>query len=356
MPIKIYLNDQIHRATQLPTNLDAFSAFLSSLFREKLPIIWNFDYIDQENDRITVSHEHDYQELLQYESQRPDITIKLYINPSEVGISQYRPSDEERIANSYPKVEENKFTESSFISGPTEGKTWKTKEFRQAKRLYKKLAKGKLSGAEKEEAAQKFEALQADFTPEQREIFETKKQRYEMKRGIKKQIFAELGEGSPAQPNTETGKADLNCEKDEKTKSAGLEEKRKDEKWCTPLKRAMVQIKQQSPEKAKNIFKSGKMFGKLSKGKWYNRTCLQAELLGILPEENRGTIQEMFNSIPKDLPKEELIEKYLEISKVYYGIYCPEISNVLEDIEQFWREKKESMKEKKEKKSWWKWY
>jgi len=354
MPIKIYLNDQIHRATQLPTNLDAFSAFLSSLFQEKLPLTWNFDYVDQENDRITVSHEHDYQELLQLESQSPNITIKIYINPSEVGISQYRPSDEEKIAESYPKMEGNFLSESSFISKVTEGKNWKTKEFRQAKRLYKKLAKGKFSGPEKDEAAKELEVLQAQFTPEQREIFEAKKQRYEMKRGIKQQMFAELGEGSQ-QPNTNKGQTDLACEKDEKVKSPGQDNKRKTEKWCTSLKRSMIQINQQSPEKAKNIFKTGKIFGKLIKGNWCKKVQLQAELLGYLPEEKRGIIQENLNSIPKDLPKEELIDKYLAIAKVYYEVYCPEISNVFEEIEQFWKEKKEAMKEKKEKKSWWKW-
>jgi molybdenum cofactor biosynthesis enzyme MoaA len=111
------------------------------------------------------------------------------------------------------------------------------------------------------------------------------------------------------------------------------------------LRDMVLKLKQQSPEKAENVYKSAKAFVKLfkamKKGKTEKIEKYQKKLVGYLPEENKQLFEGIFDSIPQDLPKHELKERLFTVGKMFYQIYSPENINLFEDLEQMKRDRKQ---------------
>jgi len=406
MTVKIYLNEQIHRVSKLPSTLEALITLVKTLFKADLPQSWSVQYVDQDGDKITVSHEQDYKELVELETKAPALIFKLYIAAVELGKSQEIAKEAKPVQ--MPEVSQRKISEEKIkeeekfevIGKPQAEKVPRCKEFGQAKKLIKRLIKGKLSEAEKAEATQQLEQILSQFTPEQREVFEAKRERFELKMKFVQQMRAELKGETQGESKYEidaNGKpihAEVTCDGCQAKPVVGVRYKCsvcKNFDFCevcedskqhahpflklrTPsrfagkfgkkfghggfqggkfgmLKEIIERIKQQSPEKAENIFESVRTFFKLSKAKRQGKTekierC-QARLLSLLPEENRKTFEEIFNALPqgKDLPKGEIKEKIAAAMKMYYQVYCPENSNILEELEQMKKERKEKKEE-----------
>ena len=81
MPVKVYFQDEIHRFAKLSGNLSALLETLTSSFNHQLPSSWTVKYMDCDGDDITLTHDRDYAELLQAESNDSALTVKLTIIP-----------------------------------------------------------------------------------------------------------------------------------------------------------------------------------------------------------------------------------------------------------------------------------
>ncbi len=423
MTVKIYLNEHIHRVSKLPTTLEALKTLIQTLFKNELPQSWSVQYVDQDGDKITVSHEQDYKELVELETNSPATIFKLYIAAAELGKSQEitkeakiekLPEASQRKISEEKNIEEEKWEKIENIENPKAEKPEKfkkekfekvpkCKEFGQAKKILKKILKGKLSEAEKTEANQQLEQIISQFTPEQREVFEAKRERFEMKMKFVQQIRAELKGETQGEVKYETdanGKpihSEVTCDGCQTKPVVGVRykcsvckgfnfcevcEETKEHthpflKLRTPsrfggkfgkcgkkferggckggkfgmMKEMIAKIKQQSPEKAETIFDSVRTFFKLSKAKRKGNTekiekC-QTKLLSLLPEENRKAFEESFASLPqgKNLAKGEVKEKLAAVMKSYYQVYCPENNNIFEELEQMKKERKEKKEE-----------
>jgi hypothetical protein len=64
MSLKLCFNSDIHRVSKLPVNFNALIQYSQALFSSKLPVTWGLEYIDEDNDRIQIASDTDFQSVL----------------------------------------------------------------------------------------------------------------------------------------------------------------------------------------------------------------------------------------------------------------------------------------------------
>ena len=89
MAIKICFNNQIHRFSKLPSDLKALISVITTTFSDQLPKSWSIYYVDSDGDKITVSHDQSYQELVEAELKDASISVKIYVEASEAPIASH---------------------------------------------------------------------------------------------------------------------------------------------------------------------------------------------------------------------------------------------------------------------------
>ena len=79
MPVKVYFNDEIHRFTKLPDNLQTLNELITYTFKSQLTSAWTITSTDQQGNDHAITHDEDYAELLKIEHNNTALTLKLRI-------------------------------------------------------------------------------------------------------------------------------------------------------------------------------------------------------------------------------------------------------------------------------------
>jgi len=219
MAIKVYFNNQIHRLTKLPDNLQDLLAQITSLFKNELPSSWKLQYLDSEGDQIIVSHEHDFKELKEIESSTSNFTLKLYILPNE-GLAQPNVNNSHYQPAKYPSFEEYEVIQDSpkdqqgLLSQYQGEKTVNTDyqvindlqnnieveprvspqpknegfiptnfiQFHKAKHLVKMMVRGKYPETMKDQMLNELNAIKETLTEDEKKALEQKQTMFEERR------------------------------------------------------------------------------------------------------------------------------------------------------------------------------
>jgi hypothetical protein len=75
MSLKLSFSNEIHRVSKPPVSYSALISHSQVLFSSKLPSTWGLEYLDEENDRVVLSSDHDYQSLLEDVSKGKSVKI-----------------------------------------------------------------------------------------------------------------------------------------------------------------------------------------------------------------------------------------------------------------------------------------
>jgi hypothetical protein len=104
MALKLCFNSEIHRVSKPPVTYKALISFSHELFSSKLPIHWALEYIDDENDKVVLSSDLDYQTLL--DDIAKGKSIKIYIAPrAEIPVEHYEKIIEPETDQTFEKIE-----------------------------------------------------------------------------------------------------------------------------------------------------------------------------------------------------------------------------------------------------------
>jgi hypothetical protein len=194
MSLKLCFSSEIHRVSKPPVSFKALISHSQELFSSKLPTRWALEYIDEENDKVVLSSDHDYQALLEDVSKGKN--VKIFIT-EKAEHSSFAVENFEQILESEPVQEaiprpETKEApkiskEESKIAEIQTQKTFKlfAPQFKtneplspiakseskphhkyKALGLMKKLAKPDLSKEEREKKEAKLTQIMAKLTPE----------------------------------------------------------------------------------------------------------------------------------------------------------------------------------------------
>jgi len=333
MPIKVYLQDNIHRLAKLPESLPALIVQINSLFKDELPASWKLQYLDSDGDLIALTHDHDYKELLELESSTPGISAKIYIVPkeSEPKDSSYKPAkypsfeeyeviktsenvqkegiisqnEEEKTANAEQVTTDHSqnFEVKPQVSQPKKEDKKDKKQCIKAEELLKKFISGKYPEITKEQIDKEFDSIREALTEEQKQKFDKKRAKIEEK-------FSKNRE-----------KADKSKKFDKYSKEFELS------KFLRIFRKAFKAQNQGDVEKIAKC-----------KGK----------LLAFLPEAGKQTLEELFINFPQDVNKDEAKRRFVETTRKLVEESFPERKDeILHDFESF-IEKKNRKLEKKE--------
>jgi len=88
MFIKIYFENQIHKISKIPEAYKAFTEKIQEIIRQEVTLpTYAIQYEDDEGDRVMLSSDDDYKTMLQTEIEAGHNTIKIYITPRRLSVS-----------------------------------------------------------------------------------------------------------------------------------------------------------------------------------------------------------------------------------------------------------------------------
>ena len=115
MAFKVYYGQEIHRFAKLPDSFKAMIQSITSKFTSPLPLMWNIYYLDLENDRVALSDEEDYMELIKAQESNPSTVTKLYIVPVQASEDHFSQVNEERSYELITDVERAQLADSKLL-------------------------------------------------------------------------------------------------------------------------------------------------------------------------------------------------------------------------------------------------
>lgn len=173
---KICLGDQIHKVLTLPKDLNAFKELITYFFGLQLPAQWKLQYLDVDDDVITVANDFDYKALSEERSARINIVPidqSLVVAPKEIERAPERIEQEEE-SEFYPDSVVLEHSESNFTvtdfgysqdSQPQKKAVYQTlsqmkdKQRRRALRVVDNLKRSDISEAKKEKLGTLLEEI-----------------------------------------------------------------------------------------------------------------------------------------------------------------------------------------------------
>jgi hypothetical protein len=88
MFIKIYYENQIHKISKIPEAYKAFTEKIQEIIRREVTLpTYTIQYEDDEGDRVMLSSEEDYKTMLSTETEADHNTIKIYITPRRLSVT-----------------------------------------------------------------------------------------------------------------------------------------------------------------------------------------------------------------------------------------------------------------------------
>jgi hypothetical protein len=184
MSLKLCFNSEIHRVSKLPVNFNALISHSQALFTSKLPIRWALEYIDEENDRVMIASDHDYQSLL--EDVGKGKSVKIFITEKSEQ-SSFVVENYEKILEAEPepvnqpqqtKIEQAELREESKVP---EAQAQTIRFAPQLKQLKEIEPLSPITKSAEQKAHHKYKALRLmkklsskDLSKEDREKFEAK--------------------------------------------------------------------------------------------------------------------------------------------------------------------------------------
>ena len=347
MAIKVYFNNQIHRFSKLPASLKDLIAHITSLFKNELPSSWKIQYVDTEGDHIIVSHEYDFKELLEIESFNLGSTLKLYITPNEKKFGSNMDIFQNKQAK-YPSLEEFEVIQSSpivqqsglssqyqrektasadhliqqknevkprVISQPKNErlKTENNIQFYKAKHLVKRMVRGKYPETMKDQLLAELNAIKETLTEDEKKRLEEKKEKFQ-------EIFAHRqGHWKGHRRHYHHSPEGFGWKRFGRFGSLSEEEK---ENSKSPFR----------------LFKFMKVFKKFfkaqRKGKVEKAVKRKQKLFDMIPEESHPVLEAMLVSLPKDLDKEAMKQRFQSGIQKFIAECFPEgKEKILEELE-----------------------
>jgi len=228
MTLKICHNNQIHRISKLPSDFASLIKTISLLFENQLPPKWTLQYVDSDGDRVMLSDEHDFSNLVDDGLLSSTKSVKVYVLPLEdmqnpaipqiqesfkVDSVSSQPShgedfqfldkpEEQNVIKSLSQVESTNYQEIDhkeeekplladesvqLDQPPKEEKSHKRKHKQhKAKKIIKKLARESLSPEKRSALEDKLRNIEDKLKPEERERLAIKKEKI-IKRKAEKQ-------------------------------------------------------------------------------------------------------------------------------------------------------------------------
>jgi len=219
MTLKICHNNQIHRISKLPSDFASLIKTISLLFENQLPPKWTLQYVDSDGDRVMLSDEHDFSNLVDDGLLTSSKSVKVYVLPledmqnpaipqiqesSKVDSVSSQPShgedfqfldkpEEQNVIKSLSQVESTNYQEidhkeeekplladesAQLDEPPKEEKSHKQKHKQhKAKKIIKKLARQSLSPERRATLEAKLQKIQDELNPEERERLAIKKEK-----------------------------------------------------------------------------------------------------------------------------------------------------------------------------------
>lgn len=208
---KVCLGDQIHKVLTLPKDLKAFKELITYFFGLQLPAQWKLEYLDVDDDVITVANDFDYKALSEESSARINI-VPMLVDTTIKSV----PTENERTES----IEQEEFSPASFtlersesnISVITEGdfgyfrgfdserkkafqtlSQMKDKQRRRALKVVDNLKRPELSKAKKEKLGTLLEEIKGNITEIKQKQVEAQAKAEEEQRVLTAQV-AEVAE------------------------------------------------------------------------------------------------------------------------------------------------------------------
>ena len=357
MAVKVYFNNQIHRFAKLPTSLEELIAHITSLFKNELPSSWKIEYLDSEGDRILLSHEYDFKELLEIESSTLGSTLKLYVTPNEETCSNvsnfYYQQAENSLLEEYEVIQTSPIVQQSGLSSQNQGektasvghliqqknevkpqvipqpkneglKTENNIQFYKAKHLVKILVRGKYPETMKDQLLAELNAIKETLTEDEKKRLEEKKEKFQ-------ETFAHRqGHWKGHRRHYHHSPEGFGWKRFGRFGSLSEEEKENSK----------------SPFRLFKFMKAFKKFFKAQrKGKVEKAAKRKQKLFDMIPEESHPVLEAMLVSLPKDLDKEVMKQRFQSgIQKFIEECFPEGKDKILEELEKA-KERRKYMKE-----------
>jgi hypothetical protein len=217
MTLKICYNNQIHRISKLPSDFASLAKTVSLLFENQLPPNWTLQYVDSDGDRVMLSDEHDFSNLVEDGLLTSTKSVKVFVlplddmqnpaipqihEPSKVDSVSSQPShgeefqflekpEDQNVIQSISQVESTNYQEidhkeeekplladqSAHLDEPPKEENAHKQKHKQhkAKKIIKKLARESISPERRTALEEKLRKLQDKLNPEERERLAIKK-------------------------------------------------------------------------------------------------------------------------------------------------------------------------------------